>query len=300
MTAPPPTIGTPAAEIAIDADLARRLLVSQHPDLAHLPITSVGSGWDNAMFRLGDELALRLPRRASAAQLLLNEQTWLPRLRAQLPLPIPASVRTGHAEDGFPWPWSVTPWMSGETADLTLPDARQGERLAAFFTALHCPAPADAPLNPVRGVPLASRLEVFQSRYARLAGKTDRLDAGIMAIWADALVAPDDAAPTWIHGDLHPRNVLVEEGRLSAIIDWGDMAQGDRASDLASVWMLLPDRSAREDAIAGCPEVSQATWQRARGWAVLYGVMLLDAGLADDPRMVTIAERIFARLIEGP
>jgi len=295
-----PPAGTPAAELAVDADLARQLLSAQHPDLADLPIRIVGSGWDNAMFRLGEDLALRLPRRASAAQLLVNEQTWLPRLKDQLPLPIPAPIRTGLPSDQFPWPWSITPWMVGETADLSLPNADQGECLAGFFRALHRPAPAEAPRNPVRGVPLTSRIEAFQSRLPGLGAATSWLDGPIMAIWEQALAAPDDAEPTWIHGDLHPRNVLVDQGRLSAIIDWGDMAQGDRASDLAAVWMLLPDFGAREAAIAGCPEVSQATWQRARGWAVLYGVMLMSAGLIDDPRMVTIAERIFGNLRNGP
>jgi len=300
MSAAAPPTGTPAAERAIDADLARHLLCEQHPDLADLPIRVVGSGWDNAMFRLGDDLALRLPRRTVAVQLLLNEQAWLPRLKDQLPLPIPAPVRTGVATERFPWPWSITPWMVGETADLSLPDADQGERLADFFRALHRPAPAEAPRNPVRGVPLSSRIEAFQSRLPALGPAISWLDQPIMAIWEEALAAPDDAEPTWIHGDLHPRNVLVDQGQLSAVIDWGDMAQGDRASDLAAVWMLLPDLGAREAAIAGCPEVSQATWQRARGWAVLYGVMLMAAGLADDPRMVTIAERIFGNLTDGP
>lgn len=300
MSAAAPPAGTPAAERAIDADLARHLLYEQHPDLADLPIRVVGSGWDNAMFRLGDDLALRLPRRTVAVQLLLNEQAWLPQLKDQLPLPIPTPVRTGVATERFPWPWSITPWMVGETADLSLPDADQGERLADFFRALHRPAPAEAPRNPVRGVPLSSRIEAFQSRLPGLGPGISWLDEPILAIWEQALAAPDDAEPTWIHGDLHPRNVLVDQGQLSAVIDWGDIAQGDPASDLAAVWMLLPDLGAREAAIAGCPEVSQATWQRARGWGVLYGVMLMAAGLVDDRRMVTIAERIFGNLRNGP
>lgn len=295
-----PPAGTPAAEIDIDADLARELLLAQYPDLADLPIRGVGSGWDNAMFRLGEDLALRLPRQTVAVPLLLNEQTWLPHLKDHLPLPIPAPLRIGQPSERFPWPWSVTPWMTGETADLSLPDAHQGERLAAFFRALHRAAPAEAPRNPVRGVPLKSRVEAFQSRLTGLGAAISWLDEPIMEIWEQALSAPDDADATWIHGDLHPRNVLVDQGRLSAIIDWGDMAQGDRASDLAGVWMLLPDREARQSAMAGCPEVSEATWQRARGWAVLYGVLLMAAGLNDDPRMVTIAERIFGNLTEGP
>jgi aminoglycoside phosphotransferase (APT) family kinase protein len=293
-------LGTPSAEIEIDEDLARRLLAAQHPDLAHLSITPLASGWDNAIFRLGDTLALRLPRREVAVELVLHEQRWLPFLEDRLPLRIPAPVRTGVPQDGYPWPWSVTPWLEGEDADLSPPDADQGEVLGAFFLALHKPAPAEAPHNPYRGVPLAQRREAFEGRVANLAGKTDLLNDHIHAIWADALAAPDDAEPTWIQGDPHPRNVLVTEGRITAMIDWGDMAQGDRASDLSAIWMLLPERGSRERAMAACGPVSPATWRRARGWAVLFGVMLLEAGLVDDPRMAAIAERTFERLVEGP
>lgn len=296
----PPASGTPAAEIEIDTALARRLVADQHPDLADLPITPLAAGWDNAMFRLGGRLALRLPRRKIAVRLLQNEQRWLPLLQERLPLRIPAPVRIGAPREGYPWPWSITPWLDGETADLSPPGADQGEVLGGFFTALHQPAPEDAPRNPVRGVPLATRVAVFEGRCANLAGRSDLVDDPIRAIWADALAAPDDAAPTWIQGDPHPRNVLVSAGKITAVIDWGDMARGDRASDLSAIWMLLGERKTRERAIAACAGVSDATWRRARGWAVLYGVMLLDSGLADDPRMVRIAERIFRRLVEGP
>jgi aminoglycoside phosphotransferase (APT) family kinase protein len=294
------SLGTPAAELEIDVDLARRLLAVQHPELAHLPLRPVASGWDNSMFRLGDDLALRLPRRQIAARLLLIEQRWLPLLQDQLPLRIPAPVKIGVPQEGYPWPWSVTPWIEGETADLALPDADQGEALADFFQALHRPAPADAPRNPYRGVPLADRARVFEDRSASLAGKTELVDDRIRAIWADAMAAPDDTSPTWIQGDPHPRNVLVKQGRITAVIDWGDMARGDRASDLAAIWMLLSEGDTRQRAMTALRSVSAATWRRARGWAVLYGVMLLDAGLVDDPRMVAIAERTFRRLIEGP
>lgn len=292
--------GTPAAEIQVDAALARQLLRDQRPELSDLQITPAPSGWDNAVFRLGDELALRLPRRQIAVGLLQNEQRWLPVLGARLPLRIPVPLWHGRPQENYPWPWSIIPWIEGETADLAQPGPDQGEVLAGFFMALHTPAPADAPVNPWRGVPLANRLPKFDSAIANLRGRTDLIGDEIFAIWRDALSAPNDAPPTWIHGDPHPRNVLVSEGRITAVIDWGDMAQGDRASDLAAIWMLLPDRAARQSAIAACPNVSPATWRRARGWAVLYGVILLDAGLADDARMATIAQRTFARLVEGP
>jgi aminoglycoside phosphotransferase (APT) family kinase protein len=291
--------GTPPAEIAVDADLARSLLAAQHPDLADLPIALAATGWDNMVFRLGEDLAIRLPRRAVGARLIAHEQRWLPLLKDRLPLAIPAPVRTGAAQGAYPWPWSVTPWIAGETADLMPPDADQGEVLGGFFAALHQPAPAEAPHNPVRGVPLIERAEAFEARAAGLARRGRPVAPAIRAIWSDALAAPNDAAPTWIQGDPHPRNVIVEAGRIVAVIDWGDIAQGDRASDLAAVWMLLPSLDARRRAMAACGPVSPATWRRARGWAALYGVMLMETGLADDPRMAAIAETIFARLVEA-
>jgi aminoglycoside phosphotransferase (APT) family kinase protein len=295
-----PSAGTPAAEIEIEADLARRLLAEQHPDLADLAITPVASGWDNAMFRLGADLALRLPRRKIAARLMLHEQRWLPMLADRLPLAVPAPVRIGVPQADYPWPWSVAPWIEGETADLSPPDADQGEVLAAFFQALHEPAPNDAPHNPYRGVPLATRAGTFETTMAALSGRLGPIEASIRAIWADASAAPNDTPPTWIHGDPHPRNLLVVDGRIIAAIDWGDVAQGDRASDLSAIWMLLPDETARRRAIGALPSVTDATWRRARGWAALYGVILLNAGLANDPRMTAIAEATFARLFEGP
>jgi aminoglycoside phosphotransferase (APT) family kinase protein len=302
MSSTPPAnlAGTPAAEIEIDADLARRLVAAQHPDLAHLPLHLEASGWDNVIFRLGNDLALRLPRRELAVALVRHEQAWLPGLVAGLPLTIPAPVRIGTPQDGYPWPWSIIPWIEGETADLSPPDADQGEVLGAFFAALHRPAPADAPRNPYRGVPLAHRKTAFAARVAGLEAKGRPLDPQVQAIWDDALAAPDDAEPTWIQGDPHPRNVLIRDGKFVAVIDWGDMAQGDRASDLSAIWMLLPERESRVRAMATCGQVSADTWRRARGWAVLYGVILLETGLTDDPRMGVIAERTFARLMEGP
>jgi len=293
-------MGTPTAEVSVTEQLARHLLRSQHPDLADLPIVELASGWDNAMFRLGERLVLRFPRRLLAAKLVENEQRWLPVLSRQLPLPVPAPVRIGKAQDAFPWSWSVTPWIAGETADLEPPDADQGEVLASFFNALHQPAPPDAPHNAYRGVPLVQRVETFEDRLAKLAGRTELITPQVLLLWRAALQAPQDIAPTWIHGDPHPRNVLVVAGAICGVIDWGDMARGDRAADLAAVWMLLPERRARQRAMAALSSVSAATWSRARGWAVFYAIVLLHAGLADDARMTAIAHRTLERLLDGP
>ncbi|HWA62051.1 MAG TPA: aminoglycoside phosphotransferase family protein, partial [Caulobacteraceae bacterium] len=252
------------------------------------------------IFRLGDDLALRLPRRHAARPLIEAEQRWLPVLKDRLPLAVPAPVRVGAPTEAYPTPWSIVPWFEGETADLAPPDAGEAEALAAFFTALHVAAPADAPRNPYRGVPLTQRQPMWDVRVGALERRGEGPSDAVRRIWDEAVAADVDMPPVWIQGDPHPRNILVRDGRLAAMLDWGDMAAGDRASDLASVWMLFAEREARERAMAAMPAVTAATWTRARGWAALYGVMLLDAGLEDDPRMEAIARKTFARIVEGP
>jgi aminoglycoside phosphotransferase (APT) family kinase protein len=289
-------MGTPLAEIEFDAAKVRELLMAQHPDLGSLPLMPAASGWDNVIYRLGPHLALRLPRRLPAAKLIENEQRWLPTLKQRLPVSIPAPLRAGVPQDWFPWCWSVTPWFEGQAADQAEPNRTQGAALAAFFNALH----AEAPRNPYRGVPLSDRTQKFDSCLERLGGKTAVLETRHMALWQAALDTPIDALDTWIHGDLHPRNVLVRDGRISAVIDWGDVAAGDRATDLAAIWMLLPEPAAREAAMSQCDSVSRHTWDRARGWALLFALILLDAGRAGDARMGNIARRTLERLITGP
>lgn len=292
-------MGTPRAEVELDAKAVRALLVEQHPDLAELAITPLASGWDNLMFRLGEHLLLRFPRRTAAAHILLNEQRFLPTLAASLPVAVPAPLRTGVPGRGYPWHFSIVPWIDGEAADLSLPDRFQGETLAAFLKALHLAPPPEAPRNPYRGVPLQERRGKAEECMQRLRQRGRLPSARHLALWDQALMTPIDVDNRWIHGDLHPRNVIVASGRIVAIIDWGDIAQGDPACDLASVWTVLPDVSARE-CVMERYDASEATWIRARGWAFLFAMLLLDAGLADDQRMAVIAERILVRLTEGP
>ncbi len=280
----------------MDAGLVLALLAAQHPDLAGLPIRPATSGWDNALFRLGDGLAVRLPRRAAGAPLILNEQRWLPDLAARLPLPVPAPVRLGEAGCGYPYAWSVIPWFTGTPADLSPPDAGEAEGLARFLRALHRPAPADAPRNPTRGVALSERAAAVEARMDRL-GPLVGLKA--KRLWRDGLAAPEEGPPTWLHGDLHGRNVLVNAGRISAVIDWGDVCRGDPATDLAGVWSLFESLEARR-AVLDAYGVSEAMLRRSRGWAVAFGVMLLDAGQVDDPRLATAGAATLARVVEGP
>jgi aminoglycoside phosphotransferase (APT) family kinase protein len=300
MTAPPPGLaagsGTPAAEIDVGADLVRALIADQHPDLADRPIRPAASGWDNAVFMVGEDLAARLPRRAAGAPLILNEQRWLPGLADHLPLPIPAPVRLGRPGRDYPYAWSIVPWFAGTPADLDPPAADQGALLADFLRALHRPAPADAPRNPFRGVPLADRAGAVEARMERLG---DAVDPKVRPIWRDALAAPIDGPETWLHGDLHGRNVLTRAGRFSAVIDWGDLCRGDPATDVAAVWSLLPSADARREALDAYG-VSPPLLRRARGWAVFFGVMLLDAGQVDDLRLAAAGAATLARVVEGP
>jgi aminoglycoside phosphotransferase (APT) family kinase protein len=294
----PPRTAEPPREVEVTPDLARGLLRDQHPDLADLPIAHAEDGWDNVMLRLGEALALRMPRRLAGAALIVTEQTWLPRLAPALPLPTPAPVRIGAPGRGYPFGWSVTPWLDGEPSDLAPPGPDQGEALAGFLRALHQPAPPDAPTNRVRGsVPLGDRAEAFE----RNLGAAERAHAAVgptlRRVWTEAAATPVDAPRTWFHGDLHGRNVLVKDGRFAGVIDWGDMAAGDAACDLAAVWMLLPDMEARRRAMAAYG-ASEATRRRARGWAALMSVMLL--AIADNPRMPTMGRAVVERLAAGP
>ncbi|HEX2421422.1 MAG TPA: aminoglycoside phosphotransferase family protein [Acidimicrobiia bacterium] len=265
----------PAAEVHIDEVLVANLLREQHPDLAGLPIQPVGSGWDNAIFRLGPDLSVRLPRRALSVPLVLHEQRWLPVLAPGLSLPVPVPIRTGVPGSGYPWPWSVTAWFPGTTAEnLAAEDlGTVAGQLGTFVRSLHRPAPVDAPLNPYRGVPLALRDQRTCSGVSALEGSHEAL----LRAWSDALETPGwDGPPTWLHGDLHPLNLVVNHGRLSAVIDFGDVCAGDPATDLAVGWMLFPRsvRSLFQQAVGVDPD----TWRRGRGWAITLGVAWLAGG----------------------
>lgn len=302
MTQPPWPVRhvLPAAEHRVDAALARALLAEQHPDLAHLPIAPAAEGWDNVMFRLGDGLALRLPRRTIGATLIRTEQRWLPELAPSLPVDIPAPVRVGEPGCGYPWPWSITPWLPGAPAERAPLYADEAPRLGAFLKALHRPAPKDAPVNPYRSIPLAQRAPNVEATLARVqAAHPELIDAALRRTWDEAVAAEIDIAPTWIHGDLHARNVLSDGGRLSGVVDWGDMARGDPATDLYGLWMLMPDADARAAALEAYGGVSPSTLRRARGWAVTMGLILLEAGGETDPGLAAMGERTLTALREG-
>lgn len=294
----------PAAEVDVSTDLVRQLLAEQHPDLARLPVEFMANGWDNAIFRLGDTLLARLPRRAPAAALLLNEQRWLAVLAPQLQLRIPYPERTGLPAHGYPWSWSIVPYLPGEPAANAdrLDLASVAAALGGFLGSLHAPAPPDAPANPVRGVPLADRAEAFEENLALVSGAVDR-DL-VLRGWRSALAAPGyQGPPLWLHGDLHPANILVSGGRVSGVIDFGDITSGDPACDLAVAWMLLPlpSHAAFRDAYraarhASAGEIDDAVWMRARGWALSLAIVL-SARSADNPPLENVGRRTLRRVL---
>ena len=301
MSLPPLPIGEPAAEVEITEALIRALLAAQHPDLADLPLSLVANGWDNVMYRLGEELALRLPRRAMSAPLIAIERTWLPVLAPNLPLPVPAMLRAGVGQGDYPFHWAIVPWLEGEPADTAPLSPGQGAVLGRFLKALHQPAPEGAPYNPYRSAPLSSREARFGALIEHFStGEYAGIVADLAPLWPAAMAAAVDVELTWIHSDLHPRNVLVKDGAFSAVIDWGDMCRGDRALDFASLYTLLPNREEAEACLAAYGPASKTTLTRARGWTFGYALMLLQAGLTNNAHMKVIAERTLKRLTEGP
>ena len=292
----------PAAEVPIDATLVRALLQEQHEDLSSLPLVEAGEGWDNKLFRLGDELLVRLPRRQMAAALVEHEQRWLPTLAPHLPLPVPTPVRVGRRGCGFPWSWSVVPWFGGDTA-ATLASGHteaMAVRLAAFLAALHRPAPLDAPSNPFR-TSLSARSVVFIERLQYCGQWLEQESA--LQVWRSALAAPAWQGPAvWLHGDIHPANLVVNAGELTAVIDFGDLTAGDPAVDLAVAWMMWPE-GVRAQFRAAIDRTMQwgddGLWRRARGWAVSLGVAYLVNSL-DNPLTADIGRRtVAAALADG-
>ncbi len=290
----------PAATVAIDIELVQGLLRLQCPDLGHLPLSKVAAGWDNEMYRLGDELAVRLPRRDVAAPNLTNEQRWLPALAAGLPIRVPVPLFNGTPALGYPFHWSVVNWAAGSTAASSDLNPTTAVKMAGFLSALHTQLlPADAPKNPWRGGPLRERTEAVEERleavYTRQAGLTVA-HADVLDLWTSACRATNDTRGTWIHGDLHPKNLIVEGGEVVMVIDWGDMCAGDPATDLAVAWMLFESEQIT-DFRAAYGGASEDTWLRARGWAIYFGAVLLLNGLVDDPAFAAVGRKTLNRVV---
>ena len=284
-----------ADEVETDVSLVRRLLAAQCPQWADLPIEPVPSaGTDNALYRLGENMVVRLPRIHWAVGLVEKEQRWLPALAPHLPLAIPVLLAKGSPMEGFPWPWSVYRWLEGENATIArFGDLRDAARdLAHFLIALQgidaMGGPPAGPRNFSRGVPLAAR---DASTRAAIAALPDKLDIGaVTAAWDAALRAHAwQNSPVWLHGDLYPANLLVVRGQLSAVIDFGCLGVGDPACDLASAWMLFSAES--RDVFRAVLGVDDAMWARGRGWALPLGLTALPYYWDTNPVLVASARR---------
>lgn len=275
----------PDADVRIDLALVRALLTAQAPHLAHQTLRTAAAGWDNVMIRVGDDLAVRMPRRASAAPLLRNETAWIPSLAAQLPIPLPVPLFVGQPQFDYPYPWSIVRWREGLPGTALTPAQRDGYavQLAEILAALHRPAPHDAPRNPVRGVPVASRVAAWRNHLGHLPEATRRPLA--------ALVDRAEQAQEWrlppfrVHGDPHPMNLLAEAAgdgaSITALLDLGDLTAGDPASDLGAAWLHFTVRGRaafRKAYEAAGGVVTPGLWERAGGWGANYL-----AALAEDP-----------------
>jgi aminoglycoside phosphotransferase (APT) family kinase protein len=284
------TARQPDAEVTLDEALVRELLADQHPDLATLPLRRAGVGWDNETWRVGETLAARLPRRALGAQLIAIEQTWLPRLAPDLPVPVPAPLRAGTPGHDYPYAWSIVPWFAGTSAEHGPVGFAAARRLGELLHALHVPAPTGAPHNPYRSVALAERPSPLDALHRVFDGAPPRT---LLRIWERALHAPVPGHRWWIHGDLHARNLVMDGTVLEAVIDWGDMAGGDPAVDLSVLWTVM-DPVEHTAFCAAYGPVDGDLLLRARGWALLFGALF--ATMDDDPGMQAIGRRTLGQL----
>ncbi|CAA9244029.1 MAG: putative phosphotransferase [uncultured Acidimicrobiales bacterium] len=289
-----------ADEVEVDDGLVRALIARQLPQWAHLPLRRTAStGTDNAIFRLGEDMGVRVPRIHWAVQQIDKERTWLPRLARHLPVAVPEPLAKGEPGLGYPYPWLVYRWLEGEDALVGRVDdwCALARDVAAFVNALHGIETTGAPPAGARGGLLSRRDASTRRAIASLAGE---IDVGRAAeVWETALAAePWSGEPVWVHGDLLPGNVLVVGGALAGVIDWSPAGVGDPACDAMFAWSLpLDARAVYRTALA----IDDATWARARGWSLEQAATFipyyartipdgvasarrrLDAVLADEP-----------------
>lgn len=265
----------------IDVLLVRRLVSAQFPQWKDLPIEPVAlSGWDNRTFHLGSEMVVRMPSAEKYASQVEKENKWLPILSPSLPLPIPIPLVIGNAGEGYPWKWSIYRWLDGETAAIgKIADLLDfATDLAHFFSALQRIDPTGGPLpgpeNFYRGGELTPYDIETRQALSILKDKIDITTA--TEVWERALSTRWENLPIWVHGDICLGNLLVRNGRLCGIIDFGQLAIGDPACDLAIAWTLFKDKSREQ--FRTLLHLDDATWARARGWT-LWKALILVSGL---------------------
>lgn len=286
--------------VDIDVHLVRRLIADQFPQWSHLEVVPVEpGGWDNRTFRLGDRLSVRLPSAAAYADQVAKEQRWLPRLAPHLPLPIPDPVAEGKPGSGYPWPWSVLRWIDGEVAtDLDPVElVCLADDLAGFLAALQAidlgGGPPPGKHNCFRGGCVSSYDAETRRALDRLAGRIDT--AGASRVWEAALESGERGPPVWIHGDVSAENLLVADGRLCAVIDFGCAAVGDPACDLTIAWTLFAGTS--REIFRQRLALPDGTWVRARGWALWKGLITLVEHLEGDIGQWNSAHQVVEELL---
>jgi aminoglycoside phosphotransferase (APT) family kinase protein len=290
-----------ADEIDTDVSLVGRLLAAQFPQWTDLSVEPVeSSGTDNAIYRLGDDLAVRLPRIEWASRQPEKEHRWLPSIAPLLPLTVPVPLALGVPGEGYPWHWSVCRWLEGEnaTAERIADPHQAATALGEFVAALQRIDPAGGPepgaYNSGRGVPLALRDRATREAIADLHSTYDA--DTLTAAWEAALDAPAwDGPPVWLHGDLQAGNLLAADGRLSAVIDFGCLALGDPACDVMPAWSYL--HAGTRDAFRAALPVDDATWARGRGWALSVGLIALPYYETTNPVLAGIARHAIGEVL---
>jgi aminoglycoside phosphotransferase (APT) family kinase protein len=285
----------------ITVDLVSRLVAEQFPQWAGLPVRPVDAdGWDNATFRLGDTMSVRLPSAEPYVQAVEKEHRWLPILAPHLPLPIPVPLGQGKPGCGFSRPWSVYQWIAGDpvTEENVTDMPALAADLAGFLGALYRIDPADGPgpglHNWYRGGPLTVYDDETRKALSALRGHIDTTLAA--EVWEAALDCPIDGPPVWFHGDAQPGNLLLRDGRLSAVIDFGTSGVGDPSCDTTIAWTFLSGESSR--IFKERLPVDAATWVRGRGWAIWKAMIVLVRALKDDPEDAAYTKNVIKKILD--
>lgn len=278
MTQPSVAIsGLPPAEVSISADLVQDLIRTQAPRWADEKISFVATGWDNEVYRLGDDLIIRLPRRGLGDSIGYSERKWLPKLAAETGLDITTEIFHGTPTATYPFTFSVTRYVPGQSAATVERNVRDNYvvQLADFFSKLHRTASASSPVSSYRGCALSALDEKTHDQISLLPFKQQ---APASLIWKDAVNAPEySGQPVWLHGDPHPHNTIGQfvqgQFQLSSLVDFGDLCTGDPASDLGMTWLHFSPEGIWEFMTAYGVQEHSDLWFRARGWALRFAML---------------------------
>ncbi|GAA0433565.1 aminoglycoside phosphotransferase [Acrocarpospora corrugata] len=284
----------------IDAGLVKRLVATQFPQWSALPVTPVEvDGWDNRTYRLGERMTTRLPTAAGYAPAVDKEHRWLPVLAPSLPVAIPEPVAKGFPGEGYPFNWSIRGWLDGETASLDRIDdlPEFATSVAGFIVALQridtTGGPAAGEHSFYRGVSPAHYDDETRRTLAVLDGRIDTARAS--AVWDAALQATWSGPPVWFHGDLAGGNLLVRNGRLAAVIDFGTSGVGDPACDLVITWTMFSGQS--RNSFRSAVGQDPGMWARARGWALWKALITLAEDIDRDPKRAAVNRRVIDEVL---